>query len=1011
MKLRLGLLAGLLASLSWFVSAEAGVITDGSQGVPRTELSGPAFALDERLGSVNADNGVLYFSLESLSFGASETLTVSVPDGIDAVIIAVTGDVAVLDGVVSLVNPPEQLIIAAPAGLLFGDDANLALEDGVKVVLASADRLVFGDDILALQPVDQDLPSGVPTAYVVPPDSGGDVRFTGTEMSFSGSDISVLGHRIVLEAETSIAVADGWLDIATEARDGVIPENDVAGRPSSAGGSFTLENASLSAADSDFSVYSDAIQLASSSIAISGTVPSGVFGLAGNVIGIDGSDLTLVGNEEGANLLISGQYFVIENDTTVSVDNDGGGGLTLIGNRTFTVTGSSIISHTASPEGQAELILRGPDIAISGASIEADDPTENGAAVRIEALEATLGSGLSIETDGGNSLSAGSIHVDADQLVVDTGAAGIVFETGEGNESGGLIEFLFVEGSLQGESDLDLNASGQSTPGEIRLTGSNIRLDQSNTNIAAFSDEIPASFSLVSERIEGVGCRIGGERGPSMSFESTEATFERCTLSSGNAAGSSGDIVFTGPTLTISETRIESIGTSDAGQVRFEENETLAIGTGSFVETRGASGGGIHSLAGNVIGIVDSNLEVVVSAGTAVTGDVELHADLVVIDGSTLTATSSDGVPSSLTLGGHRLDVLNEAQLSTCSDNENGSGDIMLDFSTSIRFDADSDRAAATVESCNEGSGAGGNIDLDTPTVVYYESPTFDTSAEDGSEGSVRTPGPNTVLIRREVFDEDENCPSGGQRILSGLDDGDPGGQSSNGRLEVDEVDDTIVACDDPNGDGPDLLVQSSPEPAGDNCIDGGVRVVAGPDDGDGDDAIANNGILETTEIEDTFFGCFGEGVPTTLVELSPEPAGDNCSNGGQRIDIGLDNGEGDGISSDGVLQLDEIDTTQFFCSEASDFDRLVLVTELDVGDEGCMAGGTQIDTGLDDGDPTGNADDGELQPDEVDETILVCSPSQRNDESGCSQVDSPTPFTNVVLWFLALAFVVRRRV
>ncbi len=1013
MKLKVGLLTALLSSVVWFANAEAGVVTDGSRGVPRTVLIGPDFALDESHGSVNDDSGILYLSLESLSLSASETLTITAPDEVTAVVIGVNAGVVSLDGTVSLVNPPEQLVIAAPAGLLVGGNGDLVVADGVKLVLAAVDRLVFGDDILAVDSEGLPLPNGVPTAYVVPSDSGGFLRFSGTGLAFVGSDISLLGHRIFFEADSAIAVSEGgWLDIATEARDGTILENDFSGRPSSAGGSVTLDDASLNATDGDLSIYSDTIQLSNSSMGVSGVVPSGVFGLAGNVIGIDNSELTVVGGDEGTNLVISAPLLRIENGSKLQVDNNAEGGITIIGDTNLTVLDSQITSNTASPEGQAEVILRGRDVTLSGSLINANDPTENGGAVRVEALEATLRRGVVIETDGENTLSAGSIRIDTDDLVIDTGSEGdeVAFGTGTDNTNGGVIEFQFVEAGVVGQGDLNLTASGVTGEGEIRFVGSKIRFDESTTNITAFPEEVPANFSVVSDQIEGSDCSIAGERGPSLTFESEQALFERCTVSSGNLAGSAGNIVFVGPRLALSETRIESIGTLAAGSIVFEESESLTIEAGSFVESRGADGGGIHSLAGNVIGIVDSELTVEVGTGTAVSGDIELLADAILIDGGAITSSASAGTPSSLALGGDRLDVLNDTRLSTCSDNESGSGDVVLDFSHTIRFDADGDSPAAVVESCNEGTGTGGDVLIDTTTVVYYESPTFDTSSEGGRDGSVSTSGPNTVLIRREVFDGDDTCPQGGQRIVSGLDDGEPGGQQSNGLLEDDEIDDAIVACNDSGDDGADLLIESSPEPAGSNCIDGGVRVVAGPDDGDGEGAIANNGVLETSEIENTFFGCFGQGVPSTLVELAEEAPGDNCDNGGQRIDIGLDNGDGGGTANDDVLQLGEIDTTQFFCSEADDFDQLVILTELASGDDGCATGGTQIDTGLDDGDPSGNANDGELQLDEIDETVLVCNPPQSADESGCTQVDVPAPYANLILWFLALAVAVRRR-
>jgi hypothetical protein len=53
------------------------------------------------------------------------------------------------------------------------------------------------------------------------------------------------------------------------------------------------------------------------------------------------------------------------------------------------------------------------------------------------------------------------------------------------------------------------------------------------------------------------------------------------------------------------------------------------------------------------------------------------------------------------------------------------------------------------------------------------------------------------------------------------------------------------------------------------------------------------------------------------LVTLTAEAVGANCVNGGQRIDSGLDNGDGGVMANDGVLSPTEIDFTQYVCNGA----------------------------------------------------------------------------------------------
>lgn len=150
--------------------------------------------------------------------------------------------------------------------------------------------------------------------------------------------------------------------------------------------------------------------------------------------------------------------------------------------------------------------------------------------------------------------------------------------------------------------------------------------------------------------------------------------------------------------------------------------------------------------------------------------------------------------------------------------------------------------------------------------------------------------------------------------------------------------------------DGLNGLVSISDEPAGANCAEGGVRVDTGLDD-DGD------GVLDPEEIDATSYVCDGGDGGESLVTTTPEPAGANCANGGQRIDHGVDD------DGDGVLDVEEIDGTTYVCSG---LDSLVVVTYTPAGGI-CVDGGIRVDHGVDDD------GDGVLDAAEIDGTSYVC--------------------------------------
>lgn len=64
--------------------------------------------------------------------------------------------------------------------------------------------------------------------------------------------------------------------------------------------------------------------------------------------------------------------------------------------------------------------------------------------------------------------------------------------------------------------------------------------------------------------------------------------------------------------------------------------------------------------------------------------------------------------------------------------------------------------------------------------------------------------------------------------------------------------------------------------------------------------------------------GPIGGSGTNSLIAMTAEGPGANCANGGQKIDSGLDNGDGGGTANDGILQAGEIDATSYICNGAA---------------------------------------------------------------------------------------------
>lgn len=119
---------------------------------------------------------------------------------------------------------------------------------------------------------------------------------------------------------------------------------------------------------------------------------------------------------------------------------------------------------------------------------------------------------------------------------------------------------------------------------------------------------------------------------------------------------------------------------------------------------------------------------------------------------------------------------------------------------------------------------------------------------------------------------------------------------------------------------GVSTLVTVTPEPPGANCANGGQRIDTGPDSN-------GNGVLDASEITQSTYVCNGtngsngsDGATgsngadgsSALVSVTPEPAGANCANGGQRVDVGID------ANQNGTLEAGEIQQTAYVCNAVS---------------------------------------------------------------------------------------------
>jgi len=164
-----------------------------------------------------------------------------------------------------------------------------------------------------------------------------------------------------------------------------------------------------------------------------------------------------------------------------------------------------------------------------------------------------------------------------------------------------------------------------------------------------------------------------------------------------------------------------------------------------------------------------------------------------------------------------------------------------------------------------------------------------------------------------------QGCPNGGIEVSTGIDD------NGDGKLDATEIDNTQSVCHGSNGNsGSSSLITTNEELAGANCTNGGLRIDIGMDSN-------SSGALDTFEITTTQYVCDGKDSGTSgsdganglasLIDMTDEPAGDNCNHGGLLITTGID------TDSSGVLDQSEVTNSRYICNsdggaivETSDF-------------------------------------------------------------------------------------------
>jgi len=169
-------------------------------------------------------------------------------------------------------------------------------------------------------------------------------------------------------------------------------------------------------------------------------------------------------------------------------------------------------------------------------------------------------------------------------------------------------------------------------------------------------------------------------------------------------------------------------------------------------------------------------------------------------------------------------------------------------------------------------------------------------------------------------------------------------------------------------------LINITPETNG-NCSNGGYKIETGIDTN-------NNGILDSNEVQSTNFICNGTNgddgneASNSLLNINNELEGDNCENGGYKLETGVD------TNNNGILDSNEIQSINFICNGTDgnngyDGSNSLLNINNELEGDNCENGGYKIETGID------TNHNGILDSNEVQSTNFICNSSSNNPQNG----------------------------
>lgn len=598
MSLRSLLVAGIFgATLSYQMMAQADMITDGSVGAG-VSLQGPHYQIDQSLGVTTGPN--LIHSFSRFSIGAGESATFSGSNQIDNVIVRVIGGTgSVVNGRLSVSIPDADFYLIDPAGIVFGENAQLDMTGSIYLATAGqlrfADGVLLGTDSLApvsftsASPVSFGFLDGVAGAIVIEKAS----LSLGQGKRFFGAAGSILMHAGEYPV---IRIASGRVDLVTMEGEGSI---DFTATPritsGTGGGRIELQG---DPSDDDGPKVPDGLDNpdddATAAIDLSGN-PNGRLSIQTGVLSIEDFSIDTA------------------NSGDISIEQNG---IELTVNETLTVAGESILSSNVrgTASGGDILVSAGQLIMKDGAQFVIDvNAAGPGGDVLISADTIHLSGDAEIASDVEGDGDGGTVQISAGQIFLN-GDPEISSDTEEGSTgNGGSVTIVASSGIYFGS---------ESPVGSDAGLFSNSEGSGRSGNLNIVTPELVMAGGIITASTQGTG-KAG----------QIAVNADRLVMSNGAGISSSSTAAGAGGTVRLSMSSAylssgagisaSSTGTGNSGDLIISSRNDLFLANSSIATSATLSdGGNIAIMAGRIISLEGSSLTTSVQSGVGNGGNI-----------------------------------------------------------------------------------------------------------------------------------------------------------------------------------------------------------------------------------------------------------------------------------------------------------------------------------------------------------------------------------------------------